>query len=70
MKACTMMGMKTIPFASCYRVNWYGDSTHRADMKSSLKDKYTQYFAKYIGRKIVEEAKNSDRKYGVYSSVV
>ena len=70
MKACTMMGMRIIPFSTCYNVNWYNYTTHRSDMQKTLKDPYTLALAKDIGKNIVEEAKNSDRKYGIYSSVV
>ena len=70
MKACTMMGMRIIPFSTCYNVNWYNDATYRSDMQKTLKDPYTLALAKDIGKNIVEEAKNSDRKYGIYSMVV
>ncbi len=70
MKACTMMGMNIIPFSTCYRVNWYSDPTHRADMKNSLNDPYTLSLAKFIGKKIVDEVKRSNRSYGIYNGIV
>jgi multimeric flavodoxin WrbA len=70
MKACSMMGMKIIPFSTCSRVNGYTEPTHRVDMKNSLKDEYILSLTKFIGKKIVEESKKSDRKYGIYSPVV
>jgi multimeric flavodoxin WrbA len=70
MKACVMMGMKTIPLGVCYRVNWYNEPTHRPDMKNSLKDKYTLGLARNMGKKIVEEVKRSDRNYGLDSQTV
>ena len=70
MKACSMMGFSIIPFAVAYRVNWYYEPTFRTDTKESLKDDYTISLTKFIGKKIVEEAKKSNRKYGIYSSVV
>ena len=70
MKACTMMGMKIIPFSVCYRVNWYYDKTHRRDMKNSLNDRYTIHLAENLGKRIVETAKESNRVYGIYSKIV
>ena len=70
MKACTMLGMKIIPLAVAYRVNWYGDKTHRSDTKNSMKDEYTLSLIEHIGQQIVKEIKKSDRKYGVYSEAV
>jgi len=70
MKACTMMGMRIIPFSTCYGVGWYNDTTHRSDMKKILKDSYTIHLAKLIGINIVKEIKNSDRTYGISSEVV
>ena len=70
MKACTMMGMRIIPFSVSYVVNWYSDPTHRSDMKKSLSDSYSINLAKNLGKRIVSEIKNSDRNYGIYSSRV
>lgn len=70
MKACTMMGMKVIPLAVAYKVNWYDDPTHRSDTQNTMKDKYTIDLTKHIGKKIVEEAKLSPRKYGLYTKTV
>jgi len=50
MKACSMLGMRIIPFSVCYRVNWYNDITHRSDMKNSLSDEYTLAISKRIGK--------------------
>lgn len=70
MKACTMMGMKVIPLAVAYRVNWYDDATHRSDIKKSKKDEYTLSLVRHIGKEIVEQVKKSSRKYGLYSKTV
>ena len=70
MKACTMMGMKIIPFSVCYRVNWCYDKTHRRDMKNSLNDRYTIHLAENLGKRIVETAEESNRVYGIYSKIV
>ncbi|MFH0798187.1 MAG: NAD(P)H-dependent oxidoreductase, partial [Candidatus Woesearchaeota archaeon] len=70
MKACTMMGMKTIPLSVAYRVNWYDDPTHRSDTKKSKEDKFTLSLVKHIGTELVSEIKNSKRKYGAYSKIV
>ena len=70
MKACTMMGMKIIPYSVAYRVNWYNDPTYRSDTSNTKKDKYSIELAKDIGRQIVEEVKHSSRKYGTYTSVI
>lgn len=70
MKACTMMGMKVIPLAVAYRVNWYGDPTHRADTPNTMKDEYSIDLAKHIGMKIVEEVSLSPRKYGLYTDAI
>jgi multimeric flavodoxin WrbA len=70
MKACSMMGMKIIPFSVCYRVNWYSDPTHRSDMKNSLNDNYTINSAKFIACQMVNEISKSDRTYGAFSQVV
>jgi len=70
MKACTMMGMRIIPASVCYGVCWYIDKTHRKDKISLLKDKYTLNLAKNIGKKLFDEIKHSDRKYGFYSAIV
>lgn len=70
MKACTMLGMKTIPLGVAYRVNWYDDETHRSDTEKSKKDEYTLSLVRHIGKEIVEQAKKSERKYGTYSSTV
>lgn len=70
MKACSMMGMKTIPLGVAYKVNWYNDSTHRQDMENSKKDKYTISLIKNIARELVKEIKNSNRNYGIYSRTV
>lgn len=70
MKACTMMGMKIIPLAVAYRVNWYDDPTHRSDAKKSKKDKYTLSLIKHIGEEITKQVKLSPRKYGIYSNTV
>lgn len=70
MKACSMMGMRVIPFGSCYHPTWYKDPTHRKDRNFVLEDSFTASLAKNIGRRMVEEIKSSDRKYGIYSSVV
>ncbi|MDD4353914.1 MAG: NAD(P)H-dependent oxidoreductase [Candidatus Nanoarchaeia archaeon] len=70
MKACTMMGMKIIPLAVAYRVNWYNDPTHREDTAESKKDKYTLGLAKHIGVSMVKEIKKSPRIYGTYLNTV
>ncbi len=70
MKACTMMGMRIIPFSVAYNVIWYNDKTHRSDKKNVLSDNYTISLTKNIGKTIVEEIKRSGRKYGVYSYIV
>lgn len=70
MKACTMLGMKIIPLAVAYRVNWYDDPTHRKDTLKSKKDLYTLSLVKHIGRTIVENIKKDARVYGTYSSTV
>lgn len=70
MKACTMMGMKVIPLAVAYRVNWYDDPTYRSDTVKSKKDEYTLSLLKHIGKQIVKEVKKSSRVYGTYSSTV
>jgi len=70
MKACTMLGMKTIPLGVSYNPVWYADSTHRADKKKVLSDKFTVEQAKHIGRTLVEEIKNSHRHYGKWNSIV
>jgi multimeric flavodoxin WrbA len=70
MKACTMMGMRIIPFSVAYRVNWYNEPTHRVDMKNSLNDSYTIALTRKIAEEMVHSIKDSDRKYGIYSSVV
>jgi len=70
MKACTMMGMKIIPFSVAYSVNWYADPTFLSDTSNTLKDKYTLELVRFLGKKIVEECKKSSRKYGIYSSIV
>ena len=70
MKACTMMGMRIIPLGVAYRVNWYNDATHSSESKKSLSDKYTLSLLKHLGKKIVEESKNSNKKYGKLSSTV
>ncbi|MBU2522946.1 MAG: NAD(P)H-dependent oxidoreductase [Nanoarchaeota archaeon] len=70
MKACTMMGMKTIPLGVSYGINWYNDRTHRSDKKKVLNDKYTVGLAKYIGQQIIKEIKMSDRIYGKASQTV
>lgn len=70
MKACTMVGMKTIPLGVAYRVNWYNDPTHRSDTKDAKKDEYTLSLVQHIGEEIVESIKKSPRKYGRYSKTV
>ncbi len=64
MKACTMMGMKTIPLGVAYGVAWYNDKTHRTDKKKVLNDPYTLGLAKHIGSQLVKEIKMSSRIYG------
>lgn len=70
MKACSMMGMRIIPFSSAYRVNWYDDKTHRKDTINSRKDKFSLTLVKNLGKEMVEQIKKSERKYGVYSKIV
>lgn len=70
MKACTMMGMKIIPYSVAYRVNWYSDPTYRSDTPNTKKDKYAIELAKDIGWQIVQEVKHSSRKYGTYTSTI
>lgn len=70
MKACVMMGMKVIPLGVAYRVNWYEDKTHRSDTEKSKKDGYALSLVRHIGKEIVEQAKKSERKYGIYSKTV
>lgn len=70
MKACVMMGMKIIPFATAYNVNWYKDATHRSDQPKTLKDPYTLSLCSFLANEMVKEIKKSDRKYGIYSGVV
>lgn len=70
MKACTMMGMRIMPFAVAYRVNWYDDPTHRSDTALSKKDKYALNLVKHIGKDMVAEIRRSAREYGVYSKTV
>jgi len=70
MKACTMMGMKILPFAVAYRVNWYDDPTHRKDAVKSKKDKYTLSLVEHIGTEIVRRIKKDTRVYGIVSSTV
>src|SRR3989344_2704785 len=70
MKACTMMGMKIMPESVAYSVIWYDDPSYRSDKKKALNDHYTLALTKQIGKQIVEEIKNSDRKYGKKSYVV
>ena len=70
MKACTMMGMKIIPFSTCYNVQWYSDSSHKTDKNKTLSDSYSINLAEFIGKEIVKEVKKSDRAYGIYSSIV
>lgn len=69
-KACIMVGMKTIPLGIVYRVNWYDDPTHRLDTLKSKQDKYTLSLIKHMAKKIVEEIKNSPRVYGKYTKTV
>ncbi len=64
LKACTMMGMKNIPLGVSYHVSWYNDASHKTDKKSALNDKYTLRLAKEMAKKMVEEIKQSTRKYG------
>jgi len=64
LKACTMMGMKNIPLGVAYHVSWYNDATHKTDKKNALTDKYTLRLAKEMAKKMVEEIKQSNRKYG------
>ncbi|MBU3904639.1 MAG: NAD(P)H-dependent oxidoreductase [Nanoarchaeota archaeon] len=70
MKACTMLGMKTIPLGVAYKVNWYDDPTHRKDVPNTKKDEYTLSLTRRIGKTIVEEAKSGHRYYGRYSTTV
>ena len=70
MKACTMMGMKIIPLGVSYHVQWYNDPTHRKDKSLTLEDPYTLQLTKHLGKKIVEEVKQSNRTYGALSKVV
>ncbi len=70
MKACTMMGMKNIPLGVAYHASWYGDETHKTDKPRALKDPYTLRLAKEMAKKMVEEIKNSDRKYGKAADLV
>jgi len=70
MKACTMMGMRIIPFSVAYHVVWYGDKTHRGDKKKAMKDNYTISMAKGIGKVMVQDVMNNSRVYGTYNSVV
>lgn len=70
MKACTMLGMKTIPLGVSYKSVWYDDKTHRSDKKRVLSDKFTVSQAKHIGKTMVEEIKKSNRYYGKWSYIV
>lgn len=70
MKACSMMGMKIIPLSVAYRVNWYDDPTHISDTPNTKKDEYSTDLARHIGRKMVEEIKQSPRRYGMYTDAV
>lgn len=70
MKACTMLGMRIIPFSTCYNVQWYDDRSHRTDKEKTLSDSYSRHLAEFIGEEIVKEIKNSNRDYGIYSSNV
>ncbi len=70
MKACTMLGMKTIPLGVSYNPVWYSDQTHRSDKKKVLSDKYSIEQAKHLGKTMVEEIKNSHRHYGKWSYTV
>ena len=70
MKACTMMGMKIIPWAAAYRVNWYSDPTHRSDTKNSERDKQALYLVEHIGMEIVKNIKKGPRLYGIRTDTV
>lgn len=70
MKACTMMGMKILPLGVAYRVNWYGDPTHRSDTAKSKNDKYTLSLVRHMGKELVNNIKKSPRAYGICASTV
>ncbi len=70
LKMGVMLGMKNVPLGIGYGLSWYDDETHKSDKTKVLNSKYTLRLTKELGKNIVQEIKNSPRKYGKISDLV